>query len=156
MSTATTGYAPAALANATASWPNTPSPTTAQFSPISNLTFLTAAIENVPINDKAASSGEIPSGTKLKIYVGDKYSNGDIVNVYSYDKQNNKLTLVKNNISVKDGYLEFDVDKNAEYFITKADLSRLNQNVASSFNIFAIISIIELIVIIILIFLVKK
>ena len=109
------------------------------------------------INISVSEKNEIPKGTKLRIYVGDKYSNGEVVNIYSYDKKNNKLVLVDNNISVKDGYLEFNVDKNREYFITKADLSRLQVTDGFLFDFFKTISIIELIVIILLgIYFMKK
>ena len=41
---------------------------------------------------------DLPSGTKLKLFVGNKYENNDFVNVYSY--RNNKLYLLKNKIKL--------------------------------------------------------
>ena len=71
-----------------------------------------------------SNKGKIPSGTKLRIKVKDKYSDKDKVNVYYYDKD--KLTVVKEGIEVKDGYIECDVKDNNDYFIT---MSKINNSV---------------------------
>lgn len=86
-------------------------------------------------------TGSLPAGTKIKIYVGDKYSNGDIVNVYYYDSNNNKLENVKEGLTVKDGYVEFEVEKGSDYFVTMSKISNSSEFTSSkkSSNIVLII-----------------
>ena len=71
--------------------------------------------------------------------IKDKYIDGDIVNVYYYDKGNNKLDFVKDNLTVKDGYVEFEVEKGSDYLITMSNITSVNKK---EINIFMIISII--------------
>ena len=77
-------------------------------------------------------NGGLPSGTKIKIYVGDKYSDGDIVNAYYYNSNNNKLENVKEGLTVKDGYVEFEVEKGSDYFITMSTISNSDKVVSTT------------------------
>lgn len=61
-----------------------------------------------------------PNGVKLKIYVGDKYSDNDKVNVYYYD--NGKLVLYKKGLVVNGNALTIPLDKNVDYFITMSEI----------------------------------
>ena len=61
---------------------------------------------------------DLPTGMKIRLYVGDKYKDNDIVNVYAYNKD--KLELVKSKIKVEDGYVEFDAVKASDYLVTKS------------------------------------
>ena len=67
---------------------------------------------------------DLPLGTKLKLFVGNKYENNDFVNVYSY--RNNKLYLLKNKIKMDNGYVEFDLDNASEYFVTMSIIPNTN------------------------------
>lgn len=87
----------------------------------------------------------LPNGTKIKIYVGDKYSDNDLVNIYSYDKKEDKLSLINKKVKVENGYVEFDVQESSDYFITMTTVSNAEN---SSINIFMIISIVEFILLI--------
>lgn len=89
----------------------------------------------------------LPNGTKIKIYVGDKYSDNDLVNIYSYNKTTDKLSLVKNKVKVENGYVEFEIADESDYFIT---MTTVNNAETSSINIFMIISIVEFILLILL------
>lgn len=93
-------------------------------------------------------SGELPAGTKIKLYVGDKFENGSIVNVYHYN--NKKLDFIKDNLKVSDGYIEFEIEHCSEYFVTMStildEVIEVKDN--ASINIFMIFSIIELILIV--------
>lgn len=73
----------------------------------------------VSLNNSNKLSGDI----KLKVYVGNKYSDNDKVNVYLYN--NEDLNLVCSNIKVNGGYIEFDVSTFNDYFIT---MSNINNN----------------------------
>ena len=74
--------------------------------------------------------GKIPKGTSLKLFVGNKYTNKDIINIYSLNN-NGKLVTVKTNLKVKDGYIEFTTDSNSDYFVTKSKVS-LGKDMCSS------------------------
>lgn len=88
-------------------------------------------------------NGVVPSGTKIKIYVLDKYQNGDKVNIYYYNEDKNKMDTIKQDIEVVDGYVEFEIEHCSDYIITKAVLESKN-----TFNYFMVIAIIEFIVIV--------
>lgn len=92
-------------------------------------------------------TGELPNSTQVKLYVADKFSNGDVINVYSYDKDGKKLTSVEKSLEVKDGYISFDIEKCAEYFVTRSNIMGVVEE-KKGINVFLIISIVELFVII--------
>ena len=92
-------------------------------------------------------SGDLPGATKIRLYVADKFSNGDIVNVYYYDKDNKELTSVHKELEVKDGYITFDIDHCSEYFVTRSTIMGAVED-NKGINVFLIISIIELVVIV--------
>lgn len=92
-------------------------------------------------------TGDLPKGTKIKLYVGDKFENESIVNVYHYNNTEKTLDFIKDNLKVSDGYIEFDVEHCSEYFVTMSTIDNVVKKDTSS-NIFMIFTIIELIVII--------
>ena len=57
-------------------------------------------------------------GVKLKLYVNNKYLDEDRINVYFYKNGSDKLELVNEELSVKDGYIVFDVNDAGDYFLT--------------------------------------
>ena len=63
-----------------------------------------------------------PKGTKIKLYVGSKYDNNDLVNVYAYVENRYKLELVMHNIKVDNGYIEFDDIEASDYLITMSNI----------------------------------
>ena len=91
-------------------------------------------------------TGDLPAGTKIKLYVGDKFENGGVVNVYHYNSSDKKLDFIKDNLEVVDGYIEFEVEHCSEYFVTMSTIGNVVKQ--SSSNIFMIFTIIELIIII--------
>ena len=68
------------------------------------------------------NENKIPKGTKLKIYIGYSYKNGEQVYIYYYNKSANKLELIKKGVEVENGYIEFYVEKGIDYFLTKTNL----------------------------------
>ena len=60
-----------------------------------------------------------PKGSKIKLYVGDVYKSGEVVEVYYYDKLNSNLELYKENIVIKNGFLELEPTNYNNYFVTK-------------------------------------
>ena len=96
-------------------------------------------------------NGDLPKGTKIKLYVGDKFENGSIVNIYHYNNTKKTLDFVEDNLKVTDGYIEFNIEHCSEYFITMSTINNVTTVEKTKVNVFMILSIIELIVIVILI-----
>lgn len=108
---------------------------------------------------KFKHEGDLPNGTKVKLYVGDKFSNESIVNLYYYNKTNKNLELVKNNLIVNDGYIEFDLNHCSDYFVTMSTIEKIQNNEVSSFEflkVFAIVTTLIIIVLIVYIFIKVK
>lgn len=105
--------------------------------------------------------GSLPNGTKIKLFVGDKYSNGDKVNIYYYNNDDSKLETIKEEVSVKDGYVEFEVSKGTDYFVTMSKINSSSEPVTatkSSSKLPIIITMLLIIValVVAIIYLIKK
>lgn len=105
---------------------------------------LTNHADSVYLNFK--HEGTLPKDTKVKVYVGDKYQNDSMVNIYYYNEDSNKMETIEKEVKVEDGYVEFEIEHCSEYIITR---SVLNSN---TFNIFLPIAIIEALVIAVLVY----
>ena len=94
--------------------------------------------------------GLLPDGTRLKIYLGDKYQNNTKLNLYYYNIDENNITLISDDLLVTDGYLEINMDKGNEYFFTQSNVPEesTNKDTSKAFTIVLIISIIEFVIII--------
>ncbi len=64
------------------------------------------------------------AGTTLKIYVGDKYKDEHILNVYLYNKEANTLTLVTNGLSILNGNIELAFKDYGDYIFTRATVEK--------------------------------
>lgn len=95
--------------------------------------------------------GKLPPGTKIWLYVGDKFQNGDIVNVYHYQQKDNQLEQIKKNIPVKEEYIEFSVEHCSEYFLTQSIVGNVTTKKELSFSF--LVAIIEGVIIFLLILL---
>lgn len=93
-------------------------------------------------------SGNLPSGTKVKLYVGDKFEDNSSVNVYYYLEKNKELQTIKKNLIVKDGYIEFDIDHCSDYFVTMSSVKTQEPTTNIFFILFIVVSILLLIVLI--------
>lgn len=71
-------------------------------------------------------SGELPKDTKFKVYVGDKYKDNDLLNLYYYDKENNEIILKQKELLVKNGFVEYELEHCSEYLLTKALINQKN------------------------------
>ena len=95
-------------------------------------------------------SGQLPEGTKIKVFVGDKFKDNENVNVYYHNKDNSSLDTIKKELVVTEGYIEFDIKHCSDYFVTRSEIQGTAMP-SNNINIFVIISIIEFLVIISLI-----
>lgn len=107
---------------------------------------------------KFAHNKELPIGTKLKLFVGNKFDSESSVNVYYYDNSNNTLVIIKKDLKVINGYIEFEPENTIDSFVTMSIMKNAEKEIKnteeSSNNI---VIIIETIVIIgLLIFIVYK
>lgn len=71
--------------------------------------------------------GSLPSSADLKVYIGNKYENGQKLNLYYYNDKKNEVELIKENIEVKDGYVEFPIEHCSEYFLSGAIVNNPKQ-----------------------------
>lgn len=77
-------------------------------------------------------TNNLPLGAKLKLFVGNKYKDNDLINVYAYVKNNDKLRLVKNKFKVKNGYIEFEVVDESDYFVTMSTIPNLDKIITTT------------------------
>ena len=82
--------------------------------------FLTNYTKAVVLN--FGHQGALPLGTLLRVYVGDEYKDGDILQLYFYNPTNESFELKKQNIVVEDGYVQFEILHCSDYLLTKASL----------------------------------
>lgn len=120
---------------------------------VKEIAMLSNYAEGLHVNFK--HSGDLPKGTKIKLFVGDKFEDDNSVNVYHYSEST--LNLIKSNLIVTGGYIEFDIEHCSEYFVTQANLNNVLKEERSSNNLIMIFSIIELAIIIcLLIFIISR
>ena len=87
-------------------------------------------------------SGNLPKNTKFKVYVGNEYNENDLLNLYYFDEKSNKMILEQENLVVKNGFVEYEIEHCSEYILTQSKIKN------SNFDYKNIIIIIETIVII--------
>lgn len=102
----------------------------------------------------------LPTGSKIKLFIGDKYKDNDLVNVYAYIKDSDKLNLLENKIKVENGYVELNVTNASDYFITMSTIPNNDKIITttgkSSSSTLLIIGILSLLVIGLLIAFIAK
>lgn len=62
--------------------------------------------------------GLLPGQSTITINLANIYKDGDIVHLYYYDKDNKTFKLIKENISIINGNVTFDINHCSEYFLT--------------------------------------
>lgn len=87
-------------------------------------------------------SGNLPKNTKFKVYVGNEYNENDLLNLYYFDEKSNKMILEQENLVVKNGFVEYEIEHCSEYILTQSKIKN------SNFDYKNIIIIIETIIII--------
>jgi len=65
-------------------------------------------------------SGSLPKGTKISLWVGDKFNDGDILTFYYYNPTHGKLDVSVKNIKVQNGVIEIELDHCSSYVLTLA------------------------------------
>ena len=90
----------------------------------SKLEKLTDYREGIYLN--FSHSGVIPKDTVLRIYVADKYADGDSLHLYYLDGESNEISFINQEVKVVNGYVEISIDHCSDYFLTKATISGEN------------------------------
>ena len=91
---------------------------------------------------------DLPKGTKLKLYIGNKFEDGSNVNIYCYNNATKTLEFIKNDSTITDGYLELKIEPYSEYFITMSTIGIVAKEQDRSNNTFIIPVTVALVVII--------
>ena len=71
------------------------------------------------------NQNELPENTKVKIFIGDKYLDEDLLNLYFFDT--NKLKLVERNLKVEEGFVYIDLKHTSQYILTKSNIINTNK-----------------------------
>lgn len=96
-------------------------------------------------------SGKLPKGTKIKIYVGDRFADNEKLNLYYYNENEEVMESIEKNLNVENGFISFELNQCSEYILTRAILDDSTATITannSGINVFLITTIIETIVII--------
>lgn len=81
-------------------------------------------------------SGDLPKGTNVKLYVGNKFADENTVKLYYYNLEKDKLELKTDNLIVKEGYIEFDIEHCSDYFVTMSTIPNIKADGFMNKNIF--------------------
>ncbi|MBO6195824.1 MAG: cadherin-like beta sandwich domain-containing protein [Bacilli bacterium] len=89
-------------------------------------------------------------GINIRLFVGDKFNDNDIVNIYGYNEK--KLELISRKIKVKEGYVEFEASNVSDYLITMSNITKgvINKEAKKNTNSIQLIIIIILLLILII------
>lgn len=94
-------------------------------------------------------SGTLPKDTTITIYVGSKYIDGDKINLYYYNEQDNKIEMVNQELVVENGgYVTIELEHCSNYLLSKAIIGEQLKN--DSINFTTIIAILEGVIILLL------
>ena len=97
---------------------------------------------------------KLPDSIKLRYHVGTKYNNNDLINIYSFDKINDKLNHTVKKVKVENGYIKFTPDTMSDYLITMSTIQENHNEVTidkKSTNIITVMLIFIIILLIVLI-----
>lgn len=115
--------------------------------------------DGIFIEQKQTSN--LPEGAKIKIFVGNKYTDDDLINIYVYSKNNDKLEQTKKQIKAENGYIEFETTDTSDYFVTMSNIPDID-DITKTGNLLSIKTLIIVVIIIIILiglvaaFIIKK
>jgi hypothetical protein len=61
---------------------------------------------------------KLPAKVQMKLFVGNKYEDNESLFLYYYNQDKNRIEFIKDNIVVKNGYVEFDLAHHSDYLLT--------------------------------------
>ncbi len=96
--------------------------TAIKFDSITDSDYTKALKKSEGIQLDFAYSGELPLGTVLKVYVGDKYKDAALLNMYFFNEETKKLELLYEDNEVKDGFVTLNLEHCSYYFLTEGNV----------------------------------
>lgn len=75
------------------------------------------------------NNGGLPKEVKTKLSVSDKFENNSMVKAYCYDETKKALDLYLEDLIVKDGYVELNLNNCSNYFLSMSDISTQSKGV---------------------------
>jgi uncharacterized protein (UPF0264 family) len=72
-----------------------------------------------------AYEGKLPAPALITAYVGDKYKDGDKLNLYYFNEKTGKAEEIAAGLTVKDGYVSFTLTHMSDYFLTENKISQI-------------------------------
>ena len=102
---------------------------------------------------------EVPGNITVKVFVGDNFKNKDILYLYYYNEKTNRLEKSSKKLTVKNGYVEFEIEKLGEYVLSTSDFDApIDKEKADNIIMYTIIGVIGLLLVmtIVIIVIVKK
>ncbi len=107
--------------------------------------------EKVTNKDKLIVSfehhGKLPSKAKIKLNVNGKYKNGEKLFLYYYNEEAGQIEFVDDNLIVKNGKVEFEIDHCSNYLLTGSIVQDAVNN-PKNINLIIIIMVVVIIVLI--------
>lgn len=74
-----------------------------------------------------AHHGQLPGPATIKTYVGNQYKNGEVIYLYYFNEEKNRVESVGGKgLTVKDGYVEYEITHCSLYFLSTAVASEIN------------------------------
>jgi hypothetical protein len=68
--------------------------------------------------------GKLPAPALIKVYVGEKYKDGDQLNLYYFNKKTKRAEDFATGLTVKDGYVSFTLTHLSDYFLTQKKIGQ--------------------------------
>lgn len=91
--------------------------------------------------------GELPTKAKIKLDVSSQYRNGEKLYLYYLNEEKNVIEYIDNNIPVKNGFVEFEIEHCSNYFLTGSIVQDAVNN-PKNINIIIIVMVVVIIVLI--------
>lgn len=118
---------------------------------------IVSELENKDLNDLVTNDdklvilfdhhGELPTKAKVRINVGDKYKDGELLYLYYLNEEKNQVEYIANEIPVKNQYVEFEITHCSKYFLT-ASIVQDAVNNPKNINLIIIVMVVVIIVLI--------
>jgi len=86
------------------------------------------------LNLNFAYSGDLPAETVFRVKADTLGEEGTLLRLYYFDKENGKLTLEADAVTIQEGYAEFEIKHCSEYFLTRADILGAVKNTGGNKN----------------------
>lgn len=101
-------------------------------------------------------SGQLPKGTIITVYVGDKYKDGDYIDLYYLNTETKQLELKSKSIQVTNGYVKLSIDHCSEYVLEQSETNTIEEETNSNILYYIIACALLLVIIVIIVVRNKK